>query len=152
MAYATVSDATTLYGSDYVITSCDRDNSGTLDTASFEMWLDVASDEIDGYFYGHYDLPLANVPRCLIKYCVDIAIFHASADAGPASNNKKERYAAALTYLQAVAAGTIRLIREQVPSAGANAPNSAIIVTAETQVDELECGSRRFTRDKMQDL
>jgi phage gp36-like protein len=152
MAYATTADATTLYGSDYVITSCDRDNTGTLDTASFEMWLDVASDKIDGYFFGRYALPLANVPRILIKYCVDIAIHDASADAGPTSTNKKARYDEAIAYLEKVAKGEIRLIREGTASAGANEPNSAILVTADTQILELDCGSREFTREKLRNL
>lgn len=152
MAYATTADATGLYGSDYVITSCDRDNNGTLDTSSFETWLDVASDEIDGYLSGRYALPLANVPRIFIKFCVDLAIYHASSEAGPMTTIKQKRYDAALLYLQAVGEGKIKPVRSGEQSVGTNQPNAAILTNQRDQISDLECGSREFTRDKLRGL
>lgn len=152
MAYATTADATSLYGSDFVITSCDRNNDGTLDTGAFEVWLDAAADEIDGYLLGRYDLPLVNTPRTLIVMNVDIAIYRASGEAGPMTTIKTKRYEQAIKFLELVASGKIRLIRSGEASTGANKPNSSIVVIGRDQAADQPCGSREFTRDKLRGL
>lgn len=152
MAYATPADATARYGADYVITSCDRDGDGLLDTATFTQALEDASDWIDSYLIGRYDLPLVNAPRRLIKICIDIAIFEMSPDAGTMTTLKADRFKAAQEYLTQVAKGELRLARDGQKSTGANLPGSATIITRKTQKAERVSGSRRYTRDKLDKL
>lgn len=152
MAYATVQDALDRYAEDYVVTSCDRDEDGILDTASFEQALDDATDWIDSYLVGRVTLPLTVVPRRLIRICVDVAIFESSESADTMTTLKQDRFNRAKEFMEAVAANKLKLVRDGANTAGRNKPASATIVTQHTQRDEREPGARRFSRDKLRNL
>lgn len=152
MAYATEADAIAIHGADYVITSCDRTGDGTLDSAAFARHLNGATDEIDSYLYGRVALPLLNVPRILVIHCVNMAIASACAEAGPVSTRKLDLEAKAIKFLEDVQANKRKLISDGAASTGPNLAQSASISTAADQVLALSCGSRRFTRDKLDGL
>lgn len=152
MAYATVADATEFYGEAAVIVACDRDGAGVLDTASFERHLKAASNVIDAHLMGRYALPLTAVPDALTKYCVDIAMANSSADVGTVTTRLLDLKKEAMDYLDKVAKGEYRLVKDGEKVTGAHAPLSAELVTAKVQEVELDCGSRRFTRDKLSEL
>lgn len=147
MAYATVQNAIDRYGEQYVITSCDRDNDGDLDTAAFELALDDATDMMDSYLIGRYTLPLDSVPRVFIKYCCDIAIFFLSENAGTMTNEKRDRMTRATTWLEQVGEGKRRLVRAGEASSSKNHTLAAQISTQHDQSTERAYGSRRWTRD-----
>jgi phage gp36-like protein len=152
MAYATVTDAIELYGEAAIIVACDRDGAGALDTASFERHLRAASDVIDAHLMGRYDLPLSSAPSILIKYCVDIARANSSADVGTITTRLLDLQKEAMEYLGKVAEGKYRLVKDGDKVTGGNISNTPEIVTAKIQKDEMDCGSRYFTRSKMRDL
>lgn len=152
MAYATVADATERYGDDYVTVSSDRDNDGSLDTAAFELALDDASDWIDSYLSGRYALPLAIIPRRLVRVCVDVAIFESSETAGTMTTLKEMRFMRAKEYMEQVATGKLRLTLDGETATGVNNRGAATIVTQRDQKSERMYGSRRFTRDKLSKL
>jgi phage gp36-like protein len=152
VAYATAQDALDRYDEDYVIVSCDRDGDGALDTASFELALDDASDWIDSYLIGRYTLPLTVIPRRFIRICIDVAIFESSESADTMTQLKRDRFDRAKEFMEAVAAGKLRAVRDGIKATGANKPGSATIITQRTQRDEREHGSRLFSRDKLRNM
>lgn len=147
MAYATVTDATSRYGEDYITTSCDRDNDGDLDAAAFEQALEDATDFIDSYLIGRYTLPLDEVPNVFVKFCVDIAVFFVSETAGTMTNEKRDRMARATTWLEQVGEGKRRLVKSGEKASSKNHTQSAQLSTQKDQRSERACGSRRWTRD-----
>ncbi len=152
MAYATVTDATDRYGEEYIIVSCDRDSDAALDTASFELALDDASDWIDSFLFGHYDLPLTDFPRWLVRVCVDVAVFFSSETAGTMTTLKEERFKRAEMYMEQAKCGKRRLSKDGVNMTGRNKTQSAVIVISKDADDEMECGARRWTRRRTDGL
>lgn len=152
MAYATAQDALDRYDEDYVVVSCDRDGDGVLDTASFELALADASDWIDSYLMGRYTLPLTVIPRRFIRICIDVAIFESSETADTMTTLKQDRFKRAQEFMEAVAAGKLRAVRDGVNTTSRNKPGSAAIITQHTQRDEREHGSRLFSRDKLRNM
>lgn len=148
MSYATVQNALDRYGSDYVIVSCDRDGDGTLDTAAFQQALDDATDWMDSFILGRYDLPLLSVPAIFKRYCCDVAIFFASEDAGTMTTEKRDRMTRASEFMELVASGKRRLSTSGAAATGANHTVTPQLVTARDQRDELTHGSRRWTRER----
>lgn len=103
MAYATLDDAKTKYGENYVLTSVTRDDEP--DLAAFDTALDTATSTIDSYVGSRYPIPLDPVPSIVAGYCIDIAIYLASSTAGTHTDEKRLRYEDAIDWLKAVAAG-----------------------------------------------
>lgn len=109
-AYATLTDATTLYSEDYVLTSVDRDGDGKPDYDAFSASLAQASSEMDTYLGARYDVPIAPVPPILVRYAVDIAIYQASSTyGGGLTEEKRKRYDDALKWLTNAAKGIVSL-------------------------------------------
>jgi phage gp36-like protein len=139
MAYATQQDIIDLYGEEILTIAFDRDNDGAVDTDAVDAALADASDEIDGYLAGRYNLPLADPPRILTFLAVDIALYKGSVET-VVTDERRRRYQDAVTYLTRVAEGKIRLLPDDpsAPMGGSGASFSA--------------GPRRFTRESMRDL
>ena len=107
MAYATIEDAKTMYGEELILTSVTR--ADTPDEEAFTVALTKATSEIDSYARAQYTTPLSPVPDIVQRYCIDIAIYTASADAGTTTVEKRTRYEDALKWLKLLAAGTVTL-------------------------------------------
>lgn len=151
MPYATIADATLLYGASYVACACDRDLDGSVDTASFEYHLQVASDQMDGYLLGRYPLPLATPPAIFVKTCVDLAIYNAAPTADVMTNDMRDRNKAALAYMHDIAANRVKLI----VAPAVTEANLTRTPTMETQVDVrrmLVQGSREFKAESLRRL
>lgn len=146
MAYATVADATTIYSLAYITPICDRDIDGTLDTASFEMHLDIATDQIDSYLLGRYPLPLATPPAIFKKLCVDIACYNAAPTQDVLSTEMKDRAKAATDWLELVAANRIKL-KIDVDTTTANLSVAPSVSPAKTSTHLT--GAREFTTQNL---
>lgn len=135
MPYAVTQDAIDLYGDTLVLTSVSREDSP--DAAPLDNALAKASDEMDTYLGVQYDVPLATVPDVVERFCVDIGIYIASFDAGTLTEEKIERYKAAIAWCKEVARGSAVL-----PSVGAESSltEHAPQVSSETRI---------FSRTKM---
>lgn len=115
MSYATRADAINLYGTEYVLSAVTRE--GSPSTRSLEQGLEEASSEIDSYAAIQYTTPMVftTVPASLKRYCIDIAIYVASADAGSVTEEKRKRYEDAIAWCKMLA-------KEQVVIPGAETP------------------------------
>lgn len=107
MSYATRELAELQYGTTTVALACTHE--GAADYAAFDRHLQVATDEIDGYLLGRYELPLATPPAIFASLCVDIALYRASLNADVRTDEMRKRYDDALEYLRAIAVGKIKL-------------------------------------------
>jgi len=157
MAYATVLTAISLYGEDAVIVGTDRDKDGARDTGVFELFLDAATNEIDGYLAGRVPLPLIPVPKNIAIYCVDIAMYRSRPTADVLTEEITKRYDAAVRYLEMVATNKIRLVAPDPtdPNVVGATVNSAVQADTLTERETLEVadfGARRFTRDTLRGL
>jgi phage gp36-like protein len=149
VVYATSAQAITLYGEDYIAICCDRDEDGTLDTASFDAHLQVASDEIDAYLLGRYDLPLASPPAHFQKLCTDIAVYNAAPTADVRTDEMKTRYEAAIRFMELVASNRVKL-KTDTDTTEANESVTPQIQT-KSSIVPLNC-DRQMRRDKLRSL
>lgn len=141
MAYAALQDAKDRYGEDFILTAVTRADTPDLD--SFDKALDSASSEIDSYLASQYTVPVDPVPALIVRYCVDIAIYTASGDAGTGTDEKRLRYEDALKWLSKVAKGEVVL---DIDGDG-EADNAG-----EGGVPAYSTSARIFTRTTMGDL
>jgi len=148
MAYATAARAVSLYGEDFVTVGCDRDQDGVRDPGVFESFLDLATNEIDGYLVGRDPLPLSPVPPQIEIYCIDIAIYRARPTADVLTEEVKDRYRAAIRYLENVQRNKIRLVPDSATGDG----TVNVAVQAEAFSVSVNQGERTWTRDRMRGL
>jgi phage gp36-like protein len=70
-----------------------------------------ASAEIDGYLAKRYSVPLARVPKVIVKFAKDIALYNLVSRHGVDESEREKtyltRYNAAVAFLTKVAAGTV---------------------------------------------
>ena len=110
MAYATSTDATDLYGEDYILNSLDRDEDGEADVTAFTDSLDQATSELNTYIGVRYDLPLPTpVEAVLVRFCIDVAVYISSPGAGTLTEEKTNRYKDAIAWAKGLAKGDISL-------------------------------------------
>jgi len=143
MAYATAQQAIDLYDEDYVLVSIDRDEDGEVDTTAFSDALDQATSELDSYIGVKYDLPLVVVPDVLQRFTIDMAIYISCPNPAELTDEKKERYEAAVKWAQGVAAGKVSLgVIDQPATAEEDGGGSAVQT-------EPSSSDRLFTRSTM---
>lgn len=138
MPYATTKDAIDLYGTLYVLGSVSREASPN--KVAFDKALADASSEMDTYLSRNYTVPISPVAPVLLRYCVDIAVYVSSADAGSVTEEKRKRYEDALRWLTLVAKGTVSVPGTTAPSASDGA------------VPQISGPDRIFSRTKMDGL
>lgn len=139
MTYATAQDAIDLYGEDYVLTSVDRDENGEADPTAFDDALTQAQSQIDSYIGVIYDLPLAAFPDVLVRFTVDVAIYISSQEAGTGTEEKRQRYEDAISWLKQLVKGEVSLGLEDEPET----KGGGVVISNET---------RRFTRTTTEGL
>ena len=115
MAYATLTNMQTRFGSDAVLLVSDRDGDGIADTGVIDGALDDATEEIDSYLAAKYQLPLATVPGVIERYCCDIAMYLLSDTADVLTEERKNRYEKAVSWLSKLAKGIVSLGLESEP-------------------------------------
>ena len=150
MAYATVANANALYGADAIAVCCDRDpEDGSLDTTSFEVHLDNATDMMDGYLLGRYPLPLETPPAIFKRICVDIARYTASSPA-VMTTQIEELYKAAMLYMRDVAQNRIKLkIAPDTTTGNASMASEAV---TKSSIAVIAGDERQMTRDTLKQL
>jgi phage gp36-like protein len=130
-AYATSTDAITLYGQSYITTLCDRDLDGNLDTTALDAHLDQATRFANSYLFGRYSTPLTIVPSTIVKVVVDIALHNAATTADVMTTILRQRYEDAVSYLRDIAANRVKL-EVAVDETTANAAVTPSITTRAT--------------------
>lgn len=108
-AYAIAQDLQDRYPEQDLIQLTDPDGV-VLDVGRLDRALADASDEIDGYLQGRYQLPLAEVPKHLKLLACDIALYRLLVlrPLGDIEDARK-RYEDALRYLRQVSRGEVQL-------------------------------------------
>lgn len=141
MAYATTKDAIDLYGALYALSAVTRDASANKN--SLDKALEDASSEIDSYLAVLYTVPVSPVTGIMQRFCIDIAIYVASSNAGSVTEEKRKRYEDAIAWLRMVAAGKIEIPSTTPPEPSAGANNAMPEITGPCRI---------FSRAKMDGL
>lgn len=134
--YATLSDATDLYGSDYVAVAFDPDNTGAAVPAVYASAFGRATSEINGILAGNVTLPLDTVPENLVAYCVDIAIYYGSVRCSTMTEQKAQLFKDAIAAVKHMAKNMVSLGQEDPP------PNL-------TMEPEIQADARIFDRTEL---
>lgn len=135
MAYAVLQDLIDRYGADELTQLTDQIGAGVPDATVAGVAIDDASNLIDGFVAGRYQLPLAPVPAQVKRWACDIARFYLWRD--KASDHVTALYTGAMASLKMVAGGQLTL-------------EAAAIETAESSdAAELAGPGRIFSRDTM---
>lgn len=108
MSYATIADMQSRFSERELIELTDRDGSqNKIVTSVLEQALEDATNQINGYLSGRYQLPLNPVPKALIKPCCDLARY--SLYDREATEHIANRHAEAVRYFKLLAEGKVTL-------------------------------------------
>lgn len=109
MAYATIAAMQQRFGEQELIYLSERDNApaDVINTVVIEQAITDASDVIDGYLAGRYELPLVTVPNLLEQFCCDIARYKLGTNDTP--EHIETRNKEAIKFLTSVAKGELSI-------------------------------------------
>ncbi|MGS0496369.1 gp436 family protein [Pseudoalteromonas mariniglutinosa] len=109
MAYATITAMQQRFGERDLIYLSEREDSpaDVINTAVIEQAINDASDVINGYLAGRYELPLVTVPNLLEQFCCDIARYKLGTNDVP--EHVETRYKDAIKFLMSVAKGELSI-------------------------------------------
>ncbi|MBE0378507.1 gp436 family protein [Pseudoalteromonas prydzensis] len=109
MAYATITAMQQRFGERDLIYLSEREDGpvDVINTAVIEQAINDASDVINGYLAGRYELPLVTVPNLLEQFCCDIARYKLGTNDVP--EHVETRYKDAIKFLMSVAKGELSI-------------------------------------------
>ena len=109
MAYATITAMQQRFGERDLIYLSEREDApaDVINTAIIEQAINDASDVINGYLAGRYELPLVTVPNLLEQFCCDIARYKLGTNDVP--EHVETRYKDAIKFLMSVAKGELSI-------------------------------------------
>ena len=109
MAYATITAMQQRFGERDLIYLSEREDGpvDVINTAVIEQAINDASDVINGYLAGRYELPLVTVPNLLEQFCCDIARYKLGTNDVP--EHVGTRYKDAIKFLMSVAKGELSI-------------------------------------------
>jgi len=109
MPYATIAAMQQRFGERELIYLSERDDApvDVINTAVIEQAITDASDVIDGYLAGRYELPLVTVPNLLEQFCCDIARYKLGTNDTP--EHIETRHKDAIKFLTSVAKGELSI-------------------------------------------
>ncbi|TMO98721.1 DUF1320 domain-containing protein [Pseudoalteromonas sp. S3260] len=109
MAYATITAMQQRFGERELIYLSEREDGpvDVINTAVIEQAINDASDVINGYLAGRYELPLVTVPNLLEQFCCDIARYKLGTNDVP--EHVETRYKDAIKFLMSVAKGELSI-------------------------------------------
>jgi len=139
VTYAVAQDFIDRWGNEESERVSDRANAGAIDTGVIDTALSDASDFMDGFIGVAYDLPLPSVPRVLIQFTCDIAMYDLSTDQGLLTEDKESRRDKAVKTLQAIASNKFKL---PLPTTGDPVRGAVTVIGPE----------RQFSRDKLRNV
>lgn len=87
---ATIAEAEAIHGTEYIVTSCDRDRDGVIDTAAFDLALQAASDEVRSLLAGRVLIDAADVPSHIKRHVVNLAVYHTSSTRHTLTDQKEK--------------------------------------------------------------
>ena len=105
--YCTADDLIERFGESELLQLSDEQNTGTLNTAVIDQAITDASNEIDSYLIGSYELPLTTVPEFVKGYACDMARYRLWDDG--ALEQVTIRYRTAIKYWRDISTGVLRL-------------------------------------------
>ena len=103
MAYATLADLETNFGTVEINQLTDRDGNGINDSGVADKELDNATSTIDTYLANKYTTPITNISDYLNKVTCDIARFYLHKDR--ATEQVTKNYSNAIAWLKDIAIG-----------------------------------------------
>jgi len=116
MSYASQQGIVDRYGEEALLLLADRDGDGLVDPDVIGQALADSEAEIDAYLAARYQLPLAVVPAVLTRLAVDIVVYRLAADAGPATEERRQRYEDAVDLLRRISRGEASLGLSEAPA------------------------------------
>lgn len=135
MTYAVQQDLVDRFGQTEIAQLTDRTNGTTIDTAVLGKALADADDLINSHLATRYTLPLASVPKVIVRAACDIARYYLYEDR--VTEQVRARYEDTVKFLKAVADGAVTL--------GLDAANQVASQSGGAQVD---AGDRVFKQGR----
>lgn len=105
--YCTEADLIARFGDSELVELTDFAHQGVIDSSLVATAISDASNEIDTYLSGRYDLPLTEAPAVLVAVSVDMARYYLYGTGVP--EYVSERYKARIEYLGRVSRGMASL-------------------------------------------
>ncbi|MFA5753990.1 MAG: DUF1320 domain-containing protein [Patescibacteria group bacterium] len=138
MSYCATDNIKDRIGENALIQLTDDLGDGVVNEDIANAAITEADATIDAYCQKYYTVPLSPVPAKITELSVDIAVYNLYSRRDLALPDiRKDRYNAAIKFLEKVAEGKIELGSSSVSPA--NASNDV----------DIESGTRKFTRTKM---
>jgi phage gp36-like protein len=109
MGYCTQADIETLYSRELVDLLGDSNGDGTADNSKIQAAIDAAGGIIDAYLTTKYTLPIANPPQILKQLCIDIVVYRLALFPVSRTDEMRQRYEDAISFLKQLASGTAAL-------------------------------------------
>ncbi len=142
MSYIALDDLRKLVPEDALVQFTDDESLGTVDEARVDEAIESAQAEADGYLGIRYTVPLASPSEAVKAKVADIALYNLySRTLQEMPEVRRDRYKAAVKWLEGVAKGTVSLGAAEEPSPAT--PDSG----AETNVGS---DTQTFTREKLE--
>jgi phage gp36-like protein len=140
MSYCTTENITDRIGEPALIQLTDDAGAGEVDDDIVAAAIAASEATIDAYCQKRYTVPLSPIPAQIAGLCVDIAVYNLYSRSDLAMPEvRKDRYNAAIRFLEKAAEGKIEL--------GASTPAQ---VNTDNTV-HIDSATRKFTRCKMRD-
>ncbi|MBL4797642.1 MAG: DUF1320 domain-containing protein [Oleispira sp.] len=105
--YCTVDGLIERFGESELLQLSDEQNTGVLNTVVIDKAITDASNEIDSFLIGRYELPLTEVPSFVEGYACDMARYRLWDDG--ALDQVTARYKTAIKYWRDISTGVLRL-------------------------------------------
>lgn len=105
MSYATRQNMIDRYSEDELIQLTDKTRAGMIDNSVLDLALTDADDEITPYLAARYVVPLASVPKSIIRIACTIARYRLYDQA--ATERVAQDYKDAIKFLQGIASGAL---------------------------------------------
>ncbi|MCV6601833.1 MAG: DUF1320 domain-containing protein [Cohaesibacter sp.] len=128
--YASFNDMIDILGRDEVITLTDKSGTDEPDSALAEKHLALACSEADAYLGKRYTLPLSSTPAILMSKVLDIASYSLARSSNLITDDIKDRYKVATTFLRDLSSGKATLGIDEpkdTASAGDAGSSSAVL-------------------------
>lgn len=111
MSYCTKSDILARFDESELINLTDTAGMGEINNDVLQKAIDDATDEINSYLFGIYELPMVSPPSDLVQKACDITRFYLYSNRGiiESGSQVERNFARVLEYLKQVSKGALKL-------------------------------------------